>query len=146
MKKRVGLTRKRADEMIALLEERIDVVNSDPQYLYGVYRVSVFGSYLSDKEKLGDLDLAIELGPKCRDKKKHGELCDLQEAECKGGMIDRAYWPREKVLRALRGRNYGFSFHDYSELNKMIRQNTVQHAEIHHNVRYSDEFFTRAGA
>ena len=51
-KKHVGLTHSKADELLALLVERAEEVNRDPQFLY-VSRLAVFGSYLSDKEELG---------------------------------------------------------------------------------------------
>ncbi len=57
-----GLTRAEAE---ALLERIIDAgrrVNRSPEkYSLTVRRIAVFGSYLGDKPKLGDLDVAVEL-------------------------------------------------------------------------------------
>ena len=73
--------------MLAQLQLRAAWVDADPEYLYGVSRLMVFGSYLSDKPKLGDIDIAVQLGPKCRDPKEHWALCDQERQRAP------AHWP-----------------------------------------------------
>jgi predicted nucleotidyltransferase len=140
-KKTIGLTRRKADELIAILKERIQVVNKDPQYLYGVSRLAVFGSYLTDKEKLGDLDIAIELGPKNRVKADHWKLCDRQYREGRGSFMQQTLWPEQKVLRALRGRNHALSFHEYDELERLVQAGLAQGRELYRNKRYDRKSF-----
>ncbi len=140
-KKNVRLSRKRADELIGELLGRVELVNEDPQYIFGISRVSVFGSYLTDKEKLGDLDIAVEVGPKCRDRKKHDDLDDEQcAAEGRGNMVDRVYWPQTKPLRALRGKNTAFSFTTYGDLERLIEQGAAA-KEIYRNEQYDRKSF-----
>ena len=40
----------------ATLVERAKAIEDDPAYLYGFSRIVVFGSFLADKPKLGDID------------------------------------------------------------------------------------------
>jgi len=123
-KKHVGVTRAKADELIAALIERVKVVDADPQYLYGVSRLAVFGSYLTDKSKLGDIDIAVELGPKERRTSLHWQLCEAQRAEAPGhyGSIERLFWPERRVWKALRDRHSAFSFHEYGELEQLEKE------------------------
>jgi len=59
-----GLTREQADELLAKVIQAARKVNAEPTtYPYGVSCVAVFGSYLSDKPILGDLDVGVALGP-----------------------------------------------------------------------------------
>jgi predicted nucleotidyltransferase len=143
-KKRVGLTRAKADDLIKCLVERVLLVNKDPQYLYGVSRVVIFGSYLTDKEKLGDIDVAVSLGPKECDKGKHRAADhDQSRREGRGNIVERIYWPQEKVLRALRGRNYGFSFHEFSEYEAMAAEWNTTGREIYRSEQFSPPWWIR---
>ena len=93
MKKNVGLTRERATELLNLLKQRAVEVNRDPQYIWAVCRLVVFGSYLSNKERLGDLDVAVEVVPKTRNHDKHVKRWNEQSAlEGKGSFFKRLIW------------------------------------------------------
>jgi predicted nucleotidyltransferase len=57
-----GLSRPDAEALLRRVIAKAIEVNVDPEsFSYGVQRLAVFGSYLSDKAILGDLDLAVEL-------------------------------------------------------------------------------------
>lgn len=59
-----GLTRMEADQLLAKVIQAAKKVNAEPTiYPYGVSCIAVFGSYLSDKAILGDLDVGVALGP-----------------------------------------------------------------------------------
>lgn len=53
--------RNTADRLIAELCERADEINGDQQAVYKVLSLAVFGSYLSDAQKLGDVNVVVEL-------------------------------------------------------------------------------------
>ena len=55
------ITRADAEAILDKLRQRILEINDDPQYLYVVCKVAVFGSYASGNADLGDIDLAVEL-------------------------------------------------------------------------------------
>lgn len=49
------IKRRSADQKLTELLERVGAVRDNPQYLYQVSMLVVFGSYLTDKELLGDI-------------------------------------------------------------------------------------------
>jgi hypothetical protein len=103
-KKRVGVTRETADRLLDNLRTRAKEIDADPQYLYGISRLAVFGSYLTAKDKLGDIDIAVELGPKERDPERHWKACDEQRKNGPRGQsfIESISWPELRVIQALR--------------------------------------------
>ena len=62
------ISRAKANMLLSELLERVKEINSLPELAYSVKSVKVFGSFLLNKEILGDLDVAIELKPKCTGK------------------------------------------------------------------------------
>ena len=54
------VTRKTADRVLHEFLERVRALNDDEDALYQVPEVIIFGSFLTDAERLGDVDLAIE--------------------------------------------------------------------------------------
>lgn len=121
-KKRVGITRAKADELVRDLVQRAQEVNQSPDYLYGVTRIEVFGSYLTDVSHLGDIDLAVTLEPKCSGAEwKRREERERKQAppSYRRDFYKLLYWPYERVLRALRARHSAFSFHSPSDLESL---------------------------
>ena len=141
-KKNVGITRAKADHLIAALVERAKAIDADPQYLYGISRLAVFGSYLTGKEKLGDIDIAVELGPKERHPPTHWKLAELQRQESpRGGMLEMLDWPESKVRKALRGGHTAFSLHFYDELERMEEQFGTPSKLIYRNQAFDRKTF-----
>jgi len=103
-------------------QERVRRVNEDAYYLYKVTRVEVFGSYLTDREKLNDVDLAVELEPKYQDwdQQQTYEQERIQEASRKGRTFrhftDAMGWPRNETLLFLKSRSRTISLHDISDV------------------------------
>ena len=57
-----GLTRSTASQLLKRVIERAELINSDPEkHACQVVCLVVFGSYLTDKLVLGDLDIGVEL-------------------------------------------------------------------------------------
>lgn len=65
-----------ADSTMKEFLKRVEKVKSDAYFLYKVTEITLFGSYLSRAEKVGDIDLIIEVAPKEKDKGKHNTLCE----------------------------------------------------------------------
>lgn len=61
--------------------DRVRQVNSNTRFLYRVRKVIVFGSFLGDAPFVGDLDLAVDLCPKEKDRLKHSELIQARANE-----------------------------------------------------------------
>jgi predicted nucleotidyltransferase/predicted transcriptional regulator len=58
------ISRRTAEKKISELLDRVKIVNTSDNFLYKVKRVAVFGSYLTDKEKINDIDVDIILKEK----------------------------------------------------------------------------------
>jgi hypothetical protein len=112
------IQRATAEEALRGFMNRIYLVNADSRYLYSVGRAAVFGSYLQPQEKLGDVDVAVDLQPRIPiDKerrwvdifRKHawdsGRRLSTFEAE-----LD---WPRQEVLLVLKSRKRSLSMHSW---------------------------------
>ncbi len=56
------------------LLHRLQQVNSNTRFLYGIRKMIVFGSFLGDAPFVRDVDLAVDLCPKEKDPRKHSEL------------------------------------------------------------------------
>ena len=106
--------RKTADRAFAEFMKRVEEVNTHPYYLYRVTKVIVFGSYLSDAEKVSDVDLALDLAAK---DSVNGDALDtrIHQAEQGGrrfrNITERVYWPYTEVIRYLKSRSRTLSFH-----------------------------------
>jgi len=88
------ITRKTAETALARLLERIERVNRDNHFLAKVTRVIVFGSYLrGDVDRLGDVDVAVELEPKEQERRRLRELNyrRVAESERKGHRFYRTF-------------------------------------------------------
>lgn len=117
-KGRPQVSRARADAMVQEIRRVARGINADPELMHSVARVAVFGSYLGDKQVLGDLDIAVDLDPRWG----HGEWdewygCFMEEhpAPRYYDYIARLGWPESFVLRMLKvGR--GISLHPFSDL------------------------------
>ncbi len=68
------VSRRTAEKKPSEFMNRVHQVNLDSRFLYRVRKVIVFGSFLTDAPSVGDLDLAVELGQKELDGKKHSEM------------------------------------------------------------------------
>jgi hypothetical protein len=101
--------------------ERVEAVNTDDCFAYRVTRVVVFGSFLTDRERLGDLDLAVELQPRHPDPDVHNLHCGqrIDEALAKGrqfgNIVAQLYWPQHEVLLILKARSRTISLHTIAD-------------------------------
>jgi predicted nucleotidyltransferase len=102
--------------MVQKLLSLVSVVNADPTLVLKVVKIEVFGSYNTDAETLGDIDLFITWEHK--DPPDGMEFCDWCEklAEESGRTFSWHYekrfrWAPEEAMRRLRGRNPYLSFH-----------------------------------
>lgn len=58
------VSRTKANEHLRAFLTRVDEVNAENAWAYSVERVLLFGSMLSPEENVGDVDLAVQLGPR----------------------------------------------------------------------------------
>lgn len=104
------VSRDTADRHISELMERIRAVNANPEYLVWVSRLIVFGSYLTDKESISDVDVAVVLTRKEQDGDKwlQAVLRRADQAEDTGRnfstFTQKLNWDETEVMLFLRKR------------------------------------------
>ncbi len=114
--------RKTAERVLAHFLERVHEVNGNPVYLFRVKNVVLFGSMLSDAERLGDVDIAISLEPKVSDTNAYRAWATARrdEAEAAGRhfhtLFESGIWPRQEVLLQLKARSRSLSLHELEQM------------------------------
>lgn len=115
------ISRLKAESLVAEVVKRAREVNADPGQLYRVAKLTVFGSYLSDAEELGDVDIAVGLA------RKDDEWPPMPEGEYEyarrlpqgarkpRGPFETLAWPQEAVWRILKGKSRYISIHPASD-------------------------------
>ncbi|MHB8409551.1 MAG: hypothetical protein ACYDHY_15915 [Acidiferrobacterales bacterium] len=110
------ITREKAEHILEKFLERVNQVNNNPCYLTSVYKVVVFGSYLSDTDILGDIDLALGLSAKEPEWERYLELTKkhVRKAKRKGrrfsGYFTELSWPEDEAILFLKSRERYLSF------------------------------------
>jgi hypothetical protein len=91
--------------------ERLDAVNSSPDYVYRAESAVLFGSMLSEAERLADVDIAIELLPKIAEEGEFRKCCDRrrytarEQGKSFRSSFDWIFWPGRRFLKRFgRGR------------------------------------------
>ena len=69
------LKRSTANRVVEQFLLRVQHVNENTYYLFLVKKVVVFGSFLSEKERINDVDIGVYLQPKEPDMDRHFALC-----------------------------------------------------------------------
>ena len=111
------IRRSTADRLVNEFLSRVEKVNGEPSFLYEVRKATIFGSYLTDAEELGDVDIAVELASKIADKheRQRQEDAKIHEARAQGrsfsNMVAELFWPYVEVMRFLRARSGYLSLH-----------------------------------
>lgn len=81
----------------------------------------MFGSYLGDGERLGDIDIAIKITPKESDPDRLVKLVRARSSEARdngrhfGNYTQELFWPQEEVLKFLKSRSRSISIHFTSD-------------------------------
>lgn len=115
---------RRATAELALSQfmTRLERFNASDEYVYRVISAVLFGSMLSDAERLGDVDIAIELEAKIAEEEAFRRLCDARRklAMRRGknfqSTVDWVYWPRLEVFSVLRARSRALSLHEWEQI------------------------------
>ncbi|MGY4367709.1 hypothetical protein ACVW1A_003774 [Bradyrhizobium sp. LB1.3] len=101
--------RAKADKEVAALIRRANEINRRDELVFFVSKISAFGSYVTDSDDLGDIDLVVETVPR-RDNHT-GE--SHYRANNSGKVLDWSsslYYGQREVLQVLRARKSRLSF------------------------------------
>ena len=110
------LKRATAEKRLKEFMERVKKVNSDDYFLYKVSKVIVFGSYLSQSDRINDIDIAIELSWKYEKEEQIRRNEERTLAAHKKGKVgptifDRLFYPEREVKMFLKSRSRALSLH-----------------------------------
>jgi hypothetical protein len=102
------LTRARVQIALTGLMDRVRAVNDTPQDAFKVEVVIVFGSYLSEIPRIGDVDIAVRLKERGRSKEEQKRLEDASYNPAadtwRPFSTEWCGWPRREVMAALKAR------------------------------------------
>jgi hypothetical protein len=114
------INRAKADQIVAGLLDRVSSINSDVEEVAYVDEVIAFGSYITDSNDLGDIDLVVYRGHYSM---SHQEYCRRSEAlrvraaKVKKLFRDPYYWnEQDDFEKRLRNRCPYLSFHPEHDL------------------------------
>lgn len=111
------ISRQKATHLLDELIKRAVSINEDAELGYCVESIKVFGSYLSEKEILGDLDVAVKISPKYVGEKftevnqSRIDMAILEGRQFRS-FIDELFWPSREVWLMLKARKRGLSLID----------------------------------
>jgi len=114
--------RKTAERVLAEFIQRMERVNGVSEYLYRVEIAILFGSMLSDVERLGDVDVAVKLEPKVSEEAAFNEwqMARRRAAQIGGrsfsSYVAWLYWPKEEACKQLKARSLSLSLHELSNV------------------------------
>jgi hypothetical protein len=123
--------RSTAEKALAELMQRVAEVNASPDFIKRVGEVVVYGSYLSSKERLGDLDIAISTHWKSLTGSSAEFHNTLQEHFRKSGRQSQGlldyYWPELQIRLYLKNRKRSISLHEMDDLIYMPKDASFQY-------------------
>jgi predicted nucleotidyltransferase len=121
---------------------RVREVNENPNYLYTVTAVAVFGSYLKDTAHLGDVDVAVRVNSRIVDNDRRVDR-ELQHARASGRsfsrFIDQLTWAHDEVMLALKARKRTISIQAWDSFVRMTKN-----PEFRYSVLFGDSEGLRA--
>lgn len=111
------LTRSTAERRLAEFLARVKQVCESDNFIYKVKEVRLFGSYLTASERLGDIDLGVDLVSKIQDKAERDRLEKQKREQAErngrrfGNYVEYLGWPQIEVLLFLKNKSRAVSIH-----------------------------------
>jgi len=118
--------RETAKRVLDHLMARVHLINGSPDFIVKVTEVVVFGSYLSEKQTLGDLDIAWQYENKVtyvdQDAYSRAMIEHLNASgRASKGFLSELFWPWQQVHLYLKNKKRTISLHTINQVEQMIR-------------------------
>jgi len=116
------ISRGTAERVLREFVDRVNAVNASKEYAFVVTSAVLFGSMLSCVDRLGDVDVAIDLRPRISDSARFRKQCDRRRhlAEEQGrafpSVFEWATWPQKEVVLRLKARCRSLSLHEFDQV------------------------------
>src|SRR5882757_2970497 len=100
-----------AERVLREFVDRVHAVNASKEYAFKISGAVLFGSMLSCTDRLGDVDVAIDLKPRISDPIQRRQFCNRRRRSAqKQGRVfstatDWAMWPQKEVWLQLKARS-----------------------------------------
>lgn len=101
------MKRSTAERLLRELIGRVESIQEDSFLAYRVSDLVLFGSYLSDREDLGDLDVAVRLVERYDGQIQRRVEDERRAATCprRADLVMELFWPIEEIYRMIRNRS-----------------------------------------
>ena len=105
--KSTRMKRSTAERLLRELIGRVESIQGDDSLAYRVSDLVLFGSYLSDREDLGDLDVAVNIVRRFEGDEQLRVEEERRKATCPASadFVLRLFWPNEEIYRMIRNRS-----------------------------------------
>jgi hypothetical protein len=119
------ISRGTAERVLREFVDRVNAVNVSKEYTFKVKSAVLFGSMLSCADRLGDVDVAIDLQRRISDSARFMQQCDRRRhlAEERGRafptVVEWATWPQKEVVLLLKARSRSLSLHGFDQIMEM---------------------------
>jgi hypothetical protein len=113
--------RKTAERVLTEFMDRVHAVNASKEYAFRISGAVLFGSMLSCADRLGDVDVAIDLKPRISDPIQRKQLCNRRRRSAQeqgrafSTATEWAMWPQREVLLQLKARSRSLSLHRFDQ-------------------------------
>jgi predicted nucleotidyltransferase len=120
------IRRETAERVLEEFLARVEAVNRDPELLYSIGEVWVFGSYLGEGDELGDVDVAATFVRREPDPGRFEELRRRRVEQAKKAgrtfptFLDELYWGRHEVELLLKSGQRSLNLHDLEDHRPLI--------------------------
>lgn len=111
-----------AESALAGLLKRAEEYNSDASKILAVDAVAVFGSFLSDKEELGDLDVAVKWRDRVADDHRSDRAHAYAERSGRkfSNVIEFLTWPQTELFQILKARKRTICIQDWHAFIRLV--------------------------
>jgi hypothetical protein len=114
------LTRPTADRLVQGFLARAMAVNASAELIFVVSDAVIFGSYLTEAQRINDVDIGFRLARRVAESDPSMDAERRVSAARTRGRIFRSWfdelcWPRTEVLLSLKSRSRGISLHDMDD-------------------------------
>ncbi|HVU47649.1 MAG TPA: hypothetical protein VHD85_16070 [Terracidiphilus sp.] len=126
------ITRTTAATELSEFMKRVYMVNASSEYLYSVERVAVFGSFLEHGERLGDVDIAVDLKSRVIIDKSRKWLDLFRQHAWSSGRSFSTFeeeidWPRREVVLTLKARRRSISIQPWFSFVEMEKADNFRY-------------------
>ncbi|HEY1939971.1 MAG TPA: hypothetical protein VGJ33_18735 [Candidatus Angelobacter sp.] len=127
------IKRSTAEAIIAGFMDRVRQVNESEEYCYRISVVVLYGSVLTGRLQLGDVDFGIHVTPRLSDAQAFHQLLQdrIHDALDRGrvfrNLTHEFMWPKLEIQMFLRARKRSISIHELAELAGLAHKNALQY-------------------